>query len=81
MALQARARATRETIIHAAIRAAVVGMHAILGNTNDAVFTYLSGTWRIVLRGIVPARSLPYFRVFVTRMHKQYVIAVNAQAR
>ena len=38
------------------IRAAVVGMHAILGTTDDAVFTYLSATWRIVLRGIVPAR-------------------------
>ena len=63
------------------VRAAVVGAHALLGTTNEQVFTYLSETWRIVLRGIVPARSLPYFREFVTRMAQQYLAAVNTQAR
>jgi len=63
------------------VRAAVVGAHALLGTTNDAVFTYLSETWRVVLRGIVPAQSLSYFREFVTRMGQQYLVAVNAQAR
>jgi hypothetical protein len=50
------------------VRAAVVGAHALLGSNNEQVFTYLSETWRIVLRGIVPAQSLPYFRSFVTRV-------------
>ena len=63
------------------IRAAVVGAHALLGTTNDTVFIYLCETWRIVLRGIVPARSLPYFREFATRMGQQYVVALAAQAR
>jgi AcrR family transcriptional regulator len=63
------------------IRAAVVGTHALLGTTDDAVFTYLSEIWRVVLRGIVPARSLPYFREFATRMGQQYVVALAAQAR
>jgi len=62
------------------IRAAVVGTHAILG-TDDAVFTYLSEIWRVVLRGIVPARSLTYFREFATRMGQQYVVGLAAQAR
>jgi len=63
------------------IRAAVVGAHALLGTTNDTVFIYLCETWRIVLRGIVPARSLPYFREFVTRMGQQYLTALDAHAR
>lgn len=63
------------------IRAAVVGTHALLGTTSDAVFTYLCETWRVVLRGIVPARSLPYFREFVTRMGQQYLVVFNSQAR
>ncbi len=63
------------------VRAAVVGAHALLGTTNEQVFTYLSETWRIVLRGIVPARSLPYFREFVTRMAQQHLIAVNVRPR
>lgn len=63
------------------VRAAVVGAHALLGTTNEQVFTYLSETWRIILRGIVPARALPYFREFVTRMAQQYLATVNTQAK
>lgn len=53
----------------------------LLGTTNEQVFTYLNETWRIVLRGIVPARSLTYFCEFVTRMAQQYRGAVNCHAR
>jgi AcrR family transcriptional regulator len=61
------------------IRAAVVGAHALLGTTDEAVFIYLSETWRVVLRGIVPAGSLPYFREFVTRMTQQHLTAAQAR--
>lgn len=63
------------------VRAAVVGAHVLLGTTDDRVFIYLSETWRVVLRGIVPAQSLSYFREFVTRMCQQHLAAVGAQAK
>ncbi|MFN8032081.1 MAG: TetR/AcrR family transcriptional regulator [Mycobacterium sp.] len=60
-----------------AVRTMVVGTHALLGNTDDAVFRYLSATWRVILRGIVPADSLPYFQEFATRMGQRYVAATG----
>lgn len=63
------------------VRAAAVGAHSLLGTTNAQVFTYLSETWRTVLRGIVPAESLGYFREFVARMSQQYLAAIDPQAK
>jgi len=63
------------------IRATVVGIHVLLGTTDDAVFAYLTATWRVILRAVVPAPLLPYFREFVARTAQQYAGASPAQAR
>lgn len=64
-----------------AIRAAVVGTNALLGTTDSGIFLMLGRAWRVILRGIVPPTSLPYFQEYVTRMADQFANAVTDQAR
>ncbi|BBZ75213.1 TetR family transcriptional regulator [Mycolicibacterium anyangense] len=62
------------------IRAAIVGISGIVAITDRTVFTYLAEVWRVVLRGIVGAESLPYFREYVSRISQLYLVAAD-QAR
>lgn len=62
------------------VRAAIVGISDIVAITDSAVFTYLAEVWRVVLRGIVRAESQPYFREYVSRTSKLYLMAAD-QAR
>lgn len=41
------------------------------------MFIRLAEVWRVILRGIVPAESLPYFREFVTRMAQQHLTRIT----
>ena len=63
------------------VRATLVGINVLLGATDDAVFAYLTATWRVILRAIVPAPLLPYFREFVARTAHQFTGSLAAQAR
>lgn len=48
------------------------GCHLLSDAMNDSVSDRLSQTWPILLRGIVPEESLPYFLQFVTRTAARY---------
>lgn len=50
----------------------VHGCHLLSDALEDSVFQRLSDSWRLLLRAIVPAESLPYFEQFVTRTAAQY---------
>ena len=51
--------------------AAVLGTRLLSDATGDDVYARLAQVWRVILRGIVPPRSLPYFQQFLTRMAQQ----------
>ena len=50
----------------------VHGCHLLSDALEDSVFQRLSDSWRLLLRAIAPAESLPYFEQFVTRTAAQY---------
>ena len=51
--------------------AAVLGTRLLSDATGDDVYARLAQVWRVILRGIVPPCSLPYFQQFLTRMAQQ----------
>jgi len=46
---------------------AVLGSHLLSNALGDAVDARLAKIWRVLLRSIVPAESLPYFHEFLAR--------------
>lgn len=50
----------------------VHGCHLLSDALQDSVFGRLAESWRLLLRGIVPPESLPYFEQFATRTAAQY---------
>ena len=54
------------------IWAASLGNRILADALGDDIFAQLVQIWRVLLRGIVPAQSLPYFREFVARMALRY---------
>lgn len=51
---------------------AMLGCHLLSDAIGDDIHDRLARAWRVLLTGIVPQRSLPYFLDFVTRTHQTY---------
>lgn len=54
------------------IWAAALGNRLLADALGDDIFAHLVQVWQVLLRGIVPAQSLPYFQELVGRMAAQY---------
>ena len=54
------------------------GCHLLSDAMNDSVSERLSDSWPILLRGMIPAESLPYFLQFVARTASRYDMPSNA---
>lgn len=48
------------------------GCHLLSDAMQDSVVERLSESWPLILRGVVPPESLPYFQQFVTRTAAHY---------
>ena len=55
--------------------ATVLGSHLLSDAVGDDVYARLARSWRVLLGGIVPQTSLPYFRDFVARTYQTYAHA------
>ena len=55
--------------------ATVLGSHLLSDAVGDDVYPRLARSWRVLLGGIVPQSSLPYFRDFVARTYQTYAHA------
>ncbi len=55
-----------------AIHTMDLGCHLLSDATGHDLYAHLARSWRMMLRGIVPADKLPYFQEFVTRVARQY---------
>ena len=54
------------------IWAAALGNRILADALGDDIFAQLVQMWQVLLRGIVPAQSLPYFSELVSRMAQRY---------
>jgi AcrR family transcriptional regulator len=50
------------------LQAGMLGTRLLSDATGDDVFARLAQVWTVILRGIVPPQSLPYFQQFMTRV-------------
>ena len=54
------------------IWAASLGNRVLSDALGDDIFAQLVQIWQVILRGLVPAQSRPYFHELVVRMARQY---------
>lgn len=58
-----------------AIHTMDVGCQLLSAAVGHDLFAHLARSWRMLLRGIVPAANAPYFQQFATRLAQQYTQA------
>jgi AcrR family transcriptional regulator len=58
-----------------AVWVTVLGSHLLSDAIGDSVYARLARSWRVLLGGIVPHSSLPYFRDYVSRTYQTYAHA------
>ena len=60
------------TEVGEAVWVTVLGSHLLSDAVGDHVYPRLARSWRVLLGGIVPQGSLPYFRDFVAHTYQTY---------